>query len=1262
MKLLKIFIFGLMVILISFLNNVYSLSGWLYYRPILINNTQNPNNLTNYPILVTLDTQSLISQGKMRSDCGDIRFTDSDGNTLLNYWIEPNTCNTNNTKIWVNVPSIPGGSTKTIYLFYENPSATSMSNGYLVFTFFEDFQNGTAGWTPILLSGSGSASAVWIQSPYGYAGGIRLWDQGGGYASTAALVKNISISDNSVSYCFNAYAMWSITTRQPAYENYAIIISATNGTDTKTVAYRLIVGGDPCSTYWTAFSGTCGNKDYLCTPPDTWINISTNLTNDFLSLCNFRIWNITQISLNVGIWYRIIYGYATNIIIRKCVSPEPSVIVGPQYMGVTISSIQLNPSSSSTVCPGTQTSSTVTVNFSNPLNTSVTVNFSCLGLPGIACSFSPSSCITSGSSCSTTLYVNSYTSLSSLPSGWYPIFITNTQSISTPSPFQQQIAICNGTINIGPNFAYVNNVTLFNLINNNGSNVYFTTTCNSTPNIYSWYLGQFISGSTYCKIWWIKLDNGIPANSNVTIYMYIGNSSSNFYQQYYPYVGVSPQVDPSRQYDNGKYVFIVYGYFNNTTDGWTTHVYNGTFTPTATPYGIQMLNNDNWQGTYILPPNNWNIPLIPLIVEEAWYYTSGGEANVIALFGNTSQQFYASGIASPIASYYVWCGGTNITGGNYNTCGGFTPAPNLSTYVQFQYGFGGNPPYSKAVMLKSAVTYQYLNYISFPTSGGTVYSYLIVNSTYAQAGYYIYNSGQVWAPLTLLNMYHLSYNPNYGNYTYSNLNYNPYQYGTLEIGAGSSSYASYQYIQWVVARAYPPNGVMPSFSIQFAVSVSSVQLNPSSSSPVCPGIQTSSTVTVNLNNPGSTSTTVTFSCSAPSGITCSLNPSSCTTSGSSCSTTLYVNSSPTTPSGSYSVTVTASTSVSSVSATYTYNIEGLSISISSQQSSNFQNSYSIYITGYCVQNYTLYVNNSPYCYDSYSQPININSLCTVSYPGSYSVYAQGCYSGTCVNSNTINLNIPSLGITVPIIDINILNITNQNVYVTISVNGSNQNIQSINVYYNNNNVYSNNNVNTNYYSFNLQLPYSNNGNITVCSTLTNGQSGCVTEIFNLNVAQTYIYYGIIQLQATIQPININTTYGPIGNNLEFSLDSPEYILTLNITNIGNMTLNNITINLQQLGNVPEILYNGIPIGMSNNININQLQPNQSYILQFNVLPLYIGSSSLLLNFNVNGQNIGNAQYNLIVNGPSNKSSLIASENINYILILLGIIGSIIFLI
>ncbi|MFZ8800840.1 MAG: DUF2341 domain-containing protein, partial [Candidatus Nanopusillus sp.] len=129
--------------LIFFSYNVYSLDGWQYYRQITINNTQNPNNLIDYQILVTLDTRTLISQGKMRSDCGDIRFTDSDRTTLLNYWVESGTCNTSNTHIWVKVPLIPGNSNKTIYLWYGNPNAISLSNGDLVFEFFDDFNGNT---------------------------------------------------------------------------------------------------------------------------------------------------------------------------------------------------------------------------------------------------------------------------------------------------------------------------------------------------------------------------------------------------------------------------------------------------------------------------------------------------------------------------------------------------------------------------------------------------------------------------------------------------------------------------------------------------------------------------------------------------------------------------------------------------------------------------------------------------------------------------------------------------------------------------------------------------------------------------------------------------------------------------------------------------------------------------------------------------------------------------------------------------------------
>jgi len=120
------------------------LNGFPYRRAIGVTNSGSA--LSNYQVLVTLDTSSLISAGKMRSDCGDIRFTDSDGITQLNYWIESE-CNSASTKIWIKIPSIPTGS-KTIYLYYGNLNASSASN------FSATFPN-----SYILSSGSATLSA-----------------------------------------------------------------------------------------------------------------------------------------------------------------------------------------------------------------------------------------------------------------------------------------------------------------------------------------------------------------------------------------------------------------------------------------------------------------------------------------------------------------------------------------------------------------------------------------------------------------------------------------------------------------------------------------------------------------------------------------------------------------------------------------------------------------------------------------------------------------------------------------------------------------------------------------------------------------------------------------------------------------------------------------------------------------------------------------------------------------------------------------------
>lgn len=105
-------------------------SDWLYRRSITLANNSG-GTLSNEEVLVTVDTKTLIDDGKMQSDCDDLRFIDSDDSTYINYWIEGG-CNTTATQVWVSVPSLPSDG-KSVYIYYGNANASnaevSWSNG-----------------------------------------------------------------------------------------------------------------------------------------------------------------------------------------------------------------------------------------------------------------------------------------------------------------------------------------------------------------------------------------------------------------------------------------------------------------------------------------------------------------------------------------------------------------------------------------------------------------------------------------------------------------------------------------------------------------------------------------------------------------------------------------------------------------------------------------------------------------------------------------------------------------------------------------------------------------------------------------------------------------------------------------------------------------------------------------------------------------------------------------------------------------------------
>ena len=121
-KLLILFIFMLSTLnVMTDVDAVWFNSSWDFKKEIQINGT-GLDIPVNYQLKLEVDYDS-----DMNSTFKDLRFTNSDENVSLDYWVEQNVSSTNAT-VWVEVPAISNSSNTTLYMYYGNPTATSESN------------------------------------------------------------------------------------------------------------------------------------------------------------------------------------------------------------------------------------------------------------------------------------------------------------------------------------------------------------------------------------------------------------------------------------------------------------------------------------------------------------------------------------------------------------------------------------------------------------------------------------------------------------------------------------------------------------------------------------------------------------------------------------------------------------------------------------------------------------------------------------------------------------------------------------------------------------------------------------------------------------------------------------------------------------------------------------------------------------------------------------------------------------------------------
>lgn len=197
------------------------LTNWNRRKQITVNGSS-AGAQSDYQMKLTVnqasgaDSSGVVNLGgNVQTTFNDLRFTKSDGTTTLNYWIESITGTTPNqtVTVWIKlapspdtIPASPG--TYNFYIYYENPGATSASNGTNVFELYED---GTlsAQWNQIQPSGISTSGGV-----------ITLYKAA--YPNTALISSNYQISDGIIELRAKEY--------NPSYHGMALCLRRVSST------------------------------------------------------------------------------------------------------------------------------------------------------------------------------------------------------------------------------------------------------------------------------------------------------------------------------------------------------------------------------------------------------------------------------------------------------------------------------------------------------------------------------------------------------------------------------------------------------------------------------------------------------------------------------------------------------------------------------------------------------------------------------------------------------------------------------------------------------------------------------------------------------------------------------------------------------------------------------------------------------------------------------------------------------------------------
>ena len=102
-------------------------ASWTTRQQIDISSSNIPSTLYNFTVLISMNSPNLNSSA-VQSDGNDIRFTASDGSTLLDHEIElfSNNITSGSLVAWVRIPTLSSSDNTTIFIYYNVPDAVEL--------------------------------------------------------------------------------------------------------------------------------------------------------------------------------------------------------------------------------------------------------------------------------------------------------------------------------------------------------------------------------------------------------------------------------------------------------------------------------------------------------------------------------------------------------------------------------------------------------------------------------------------------------------------------------------------------------------------------------------------------------------------------------------------------------------------------------------------------------------------------------------------------------------------------------------------------------------------------------------------------------------------------------------------------------------------------------------------------------------------------------------------------------------------------------